>query len=48
MFCFMFFIVFEFVVGKVEVIVFEKEFVNEVISGSYCGVVLDKICFYVE
>lgn len=40
--------VFESVVGKVEAIVFEKEFVNEVTSGSHCGVVLDKTCFYAE
>ena len=46
--CLMFSTVFESVVGKVEAIVFEKEFVNEVTSGSHCGVVLDKTCFYAE
>ena len=27
---------------------FEKEFVNEVTSGSHCGLVLDRTCFYAE
>ncbi|PFX26004.1 Alanine--tRNA ligase, cytoplasmic [Stylophora pistillata] len=40
--------VFEPVIGTVKAIIFEKEFVNEVISGSHCGVVLDRTCFYAE
>jgi len=40
--------VFEPVVGTVKAIIFEKEFVNEVTSGSHCGVVLDRTCFYAE
>lgn len=39
---------FEPVVGTVKAIIFEKEFVNEVTSGSHCGVLLDKTCFYAE
>ena len=27
---------------------FEKDFVSEVTSGSHCGVVLDRTCFYAE
>lgn len=41
-------LVFEPVVGTVKAIIFEKEFVNEVTSGSHCGVLLDKTCFYAE
>ena len=44
----LFFLVFEPVVGTVKAIIYEKEFVNEVTSGSHCGVVLDKTCFYAE
>ncbi|XP_067053793.1 alanine--tRNA ligase, cytoplasmic-like [Acropora muricata] len=40
--------VFEPVVGTVKAIIFQKEFVNEVTSGSHCGVLLDKTCFYAE
>lgn len=40
--------VFEPVIGTVKAIMFEKEFVNEVTSGSHCGVVLDRTCFYAE
>ncbi|KAK2548129.1 Alanine--tRNA ligase, partial [Acropora cervicornis] len=40
--------VFEPVVGAVKAIIFQKEFVNEVTSGSHCGVLLDKTCFYAE
>ncbi|CAH3042742.1 unnamed protein product [Pocillopora meandrina] len=40
--------VFEPVTGTVKAIIFEKEFVNEVITGSHCGVVLDRTCFYAE
>lgn len=39
---------FEPVIGTVKAIMFDKEFVNEVTSGSHCGVVLDKTCFYAE
>ena len=39
---------FEPVTGTVKAIIFEKEFVNEVITGSHCGVVLDPTCFYAE
>lgn len=39
---------FDPVVGTVKAIIYEKEFVNEVTSGSHCGVVLDKTCFYAE
>ena len=39
---------FEPVVGTVKAIIFQKEFVNEVTSGSHCGVLLDKTCFYAE
>ena len=46
--CFLFCLVFEPVVGTVKAIIFEKEFVNEVTSGSHCGVVLDRTCFYAE
>lgn len=41
-------LVFEPVVGTVKAIIHDKEFVNEVTSGSHCGVVLDKTCFYAE
>ena len=44
----LFVLVFEPVVGTVKAIIYEKEFVNEVTSGSHCGVVLDKTCFYAE
>ncbi|XP_073233426.1 alanine--tRNA ligase, cytoplasmic-like [Porites lutea] len=40
--------VFEPVVGTVKAIIYEKEFVNEVTSGSHCGVVMDRTCFYAE
>ena len=43
-----FFLVFEPVVGTVKAIIYEKEFVNEVTSGSHCGVVIDRTCFYAE
>ena len=43
-----FMLVFEPVVGAVKAIIFQKEFVNEVTSGSHCGVLLDKTCFYAE
>ena len=39
---------FEPVIGTVKAIMFDKEFVNEVTSGSHCGVVLDTTCFYAE
>ena len=39
---------FEPVVGTVKAIIYEKEFVNEVTSGSRCGVVMDRTCFYAE
>lgn len=39
---------FEPVTGTVKAIILEKEFVNEVITGSHCGVVLDRTCFYAE
>ena len=39
---------FEAVVGTVKAIIYEKEFVNEVTSGSHCGVVMDRTCFYAE
>ena len=39
---------FEPVVGTVKAIIYEKEFVNEVASGSHCGVVMDRTCFYAE
>lgn len=44
----LFFLVFEPVVGTVKAIIYEKEFVNEVTSGSHCGVVMDRTCFYAE
>ena len=40
--------VFEPAIGRVKAIMFEKEFVSEVTSGSHCGVVLDRTCFYAE
>ncbi|KAJ7374691.1 Alanine--tRNA ligase, cytoplasmic [Desmophyllum pertusum] len=40
--------VFEPLMGTVKAIVFEKEFVNEVTTGSHCGVVLDRTSFYAE
>lgn len=46
--CLLSYAVFEPVVGTVKAIIFEKEFVNEVTSGSHCGVVLDRTCFYAE
>ena len=39
---------FETVIGTVKAIMFEKEFVIEVTSGSHCGLVLDRTCFYAE
>ena len=39
---------FEPVVGTVKAIIYGKEFVNEVTSGSHCGVVMDRTCFYAE
>ena len=39
---------FEPVVGTVKAIIYEKKFVNEVTTGSHCGVVLDRTCFYAE
>lgn len=42
------FLVFEPVVGTVKAIIYGKEFVNEVTSGSHCGVVMDRTCFYAE
>ncbi|XP_046842185.1 alanine--tRNA ligase, cytoplasmic-like isoform X2 [Xenia sp. Carnegie-2017] len=34
--------------GEVKALLLNKEFVSEVPSGSKCGVVLDKTCFYAE
>ncbi|EDV25551.1 uncharacterized protein TRIADDRAFT_23916 [Trichoplax adhaerens] len=36
------------IAAKISALRYEKSFVNEVLTGSRCGIILDKSCFYAE